>query len=73
MRAPATTANSDPASTSPARARYGTSSELGEPNGTLDASHLGVRAFARYAKPSEWSFTFTDRICAELARARARP
>src|SRR5207248_7167040 len=30
--------------------------------GPLDESRLGVRAFARYAPPSDWSFTFTDRI-----------
>src|SRR5205823_13102518 len=35
---------------------------LAEPNGSVDESHLGVRAFARYASPVEWSFTFTDRI-----------
>jgi homoserine kinase len=36
--------------------------ELGPPNGSVDTSHLGVRAFARFAPPEDWSFTFVDRI-----------
>jgi len=36
---------------------------LDEANGTPpDESHLGVRAFATYASPAEWSFRFVDRI-----------
>ena len=30
--------------------------------GAPDESHLGIRAFSRYASPKEWSFTFVDRI-----------
>ena len=37
--------------------------EVAEANGgSPDEEHLGVRAFARYASPQEWSFSFTDRI-----------
>jgi homoserine kinase len=37
--------------------------EVGESNGSPpEAEHLAVRAFSRFAEPSEWSFSFTDRI-----------
>ncbi|HWX08460.1 MAG TPA: homoserine kinase [Gaiellaceae bacterium] len=37
--------------------------EVGEPNGHLvDASHLGVQAFSRFASPEGRSFRFVDRI-----------
>lgn len=63
VRAPATTANLGPGfDVAGAALDLWNELELGEPNGTLDESHLGIRAFARYAKPSDWSFTFTDRI-----------
>ena len=63
VRAPATTANLGPGF-DVAGAALDLWNELvvAEPNGALDESHLGVRAFARYATPAEWSFTFTDRI-----------
>jgi homoserine kinase len=32
------------------------------PNGGVDGEHLAVRAFAKYADPKSWSFSFTDRI-----------
>jgi homoserine kinase len=63
VRAPATTANLGPGfDVAGAALDLWNELEVGEPNGTLDESHLGIRAFARYAKPSDWSFTFTDRI-----------
>src|SRR4051812_9833541 len=37
--------------------------EVGDGNGQpVDSEHLGVRAFARYASPDGYTFTFTDRI-----------
>jgi homoserine kinase len=40
--------------------------ELAPANGSSpDPEHLGVRAFARFADPEEWSFRFTDRIPCE--------
>jgi homoserine kinase len=36
--------------------------EVGEPNGTLDESHLAVQAFSRFASPRDYSFRFVDRI-----------
>src|SRR3981081_3718601 len=63
VRAPATTANLGPGfDVAGAALELWNELVVGEPNGTVDDSHLGVRAFARYAKPSDWSFTFTDRI-----------
>ena len=63
VRAPATTANLGPGfDVAGAALDLWNELEVGEANGTLDESHLGVRAFARYATPSDWSFTFTDRI-----------
>jgi homoserine kinase len=31
-------------------------------NGTVDRAHLGVQAFARFAPPERYAFSFTDRI-----------
>jgi homoserine kinase len=63
VRAPATTANLGPAfDVAGAAFELWNELEVGEPNGEVDGSHLGIRAFARYADPSDWSFTFTDRI-----------
>jgi homoserine kinase len=63
VRAPATTANLGPGfDVAGAALDLWNELEVGEPNGTLDESHLGVRAFARYSIPSDWSFKFTDRI-----------
>jgi homoserine kinase len=36
--------------------------ELEEGAGELDGRHLAVRAFARFADPTGWTFRFTDRI-----------
>jgi homoserine kinase len=63
VRAPATTANLGPGfDIAGAALDLWNELELGEPNGTVDETHLGVRAFARYASPADYSFTFTDRI-----------
>jgi homoserine kinase len=63
VRAPATTANLGPGfDVAGAALDLWNELELGEPNGSVDKSHLGVRAFARYSSPADWSFTFTDRI-----------
>lgn len=63
VRAPATTANLGPGfDVAGAALDLWNELEVGEPDGAVDETHLGVRAFARYAAPSEWSFTFTDRI-----------
>ena len=63
VRAPATTANLGPGfDVAGAALDLWNELEVGEPDGAVDETHLGVRAFARYAEPSEWSFTFTDRI-----------
>jgi homoserine kinase len=63
VRAPATTANLGPGfDVAGAALELWNELILGEPDGELDASHLGVRAFARYAPPEQWSFTFVDRI-----------
>jgi homoserine kinase len=63
VRAPATTANLGPGfDVAGAALDLWNELEVGDGNGSVDESHLGVRAFARYASPSEWSFTFTDRI-----------
>jgi homoserine kinase len=63
VRAPATTANLGPGfDVAGAALDLWNELELGAPNGEVDETHLGVRAFARYAAPDQWSFTFTDRI-----------
>src|SRR5262249_6347998 len=63
VRAPATTANLGPGfDVAGAALDLWNELEVGDANGSVDSSHLGVRAFARYAPPSEWSFSFTDRI-----------
>ena len=63
VRAPATTANLGPGfDVAGAALDLWNELEVGDPNGTVDETHLGVRAFARYSSPAAWSFTFTDRI-----------
>jgi homoserine kinase len=63
VRAPATTANLGPGfDVAGAALELWNELEVDEANGEVDVTHLGVRAFARYASPAEWSFTFTDRI-----------
>jgi len=63
VRAPATTANLG-AGFDVAGAALGLWNELEvrEEAGTIDESHLGVRAFALYASPAGRSFDFVDRI-----------
>jgi homoserine kinase len=62
FRAPATTANLGPGfDVAGAALDLWNELELDEGTGG-DESHLAVRAFSVYASPSEWSFTFTDRI-----------
>jgi homoserine kinase len=63
VRAPATSANLGPGFDVAAVAfDLWNEVEVGEPNGELDERHLGVRAFAKFASPREWSFRFVDRI-----------
>jgi homoserine kinase len=63
VRAPATTANLGPGfDVAGAALELWNELEVGEASGEVDAAHLGVRAFARYAPPGEFSFAFTDRI-----------
>ena len=63
VRAPATTANLGPGfDVAAAALDLWNELELREPRGTVDESHLGVRAFALFADPSRWSFRFVDRI-----------
>jgi homoserine kinase len=63
VRAPATSANLGPGFDVAAVAfDLWNEVEIGERNGELDETHLGVRAFAKYASPLEWSFRFVDRI-----------
>jgi homoserine kinase len=63
VRAPATTANLGAGfDIAGAALELWNELEVGDPDGEVDGSHLGVRAFARYASPAAYSFTFTDRI-----------
>jgi homoserine kinase len=63
VRAPATTANLGPGfDVAGAALELWNELEVGDPDGAVDEKHLGVRAFARYASPADWSFRFTDRI-----------
>jgi homoserine kinase len=64
VRAPATTANLGPGfDVAGAAFDLWNELELGDANGTpLDEKHLGVRAFARFADPTQFSFHWTDRI-----------
>jgi homoserine kinase len=63
VKAPATTANLGPGfDVAGAALELWNELEVGEANGRVDESHLGVRAFARFASPREYSFSFTDRI-----------
>ncbi len=63
VRAPATTANLGPAfDVAGAAFDLWNELELGAPDGSVDETHLGVQAFARFASPADYSFAFTDRI-----------
>ena len=63
VRAPATTANIGPGfDVAGAAFDLWNELEVGDPDGAVDGRHLGVRAFARYARPADFSFKFTDRI-----------
>lgn len=63
VRAPATTANLGPAF-DVAGAAFDLWNELvvSDANGPVDDTHLAVQAFARFAAPENYSFSFTDRI-----------
>ena len=71
VRAPATSANSAPASTSPpSRSTSGTRSRSARRTGRPSTSRISaMRAFSRYASPAEWSFTLHR---PDPARARPR-
>jgi homoserine kinase len=63
VRAPATTANLGPGfDVAGAALDLWNDLEVSAGDGTLDESHLGIRAFARYASPRGYTFSFTDRI-----------
>jgi homoserine kinase len=63
VRAPATSANLGPAFDTAAVAfDLWNELEVGEAAGAVDAGHLGVQAFARFASPEGRSFAFLDRI-----------
>jgi homoserine kinase len=63
VRAPATTANLGPGfDVAAAALDLWNELEVLDAAGDVDETHLGVRAFARYAPPREWSFRFVDRI-----------
>src|SRR5438067_9231036 len=63
VRAPATTANLGPGfDVAAAALDLWNELEVTDANGDVDETHLGVRAFARYALPAAWSFRFVDRI-----------
>jgi len=63
VRAPATTANLGPGfDIAGAALDLWNELEVADGNGAADPTHLGVRAFARYASPDGYAFTFTDRI-----------
>ena len=63
VRAPATTANLGPGfDVAGAALELWNGLELTQGATSVDESHLGVRAFSRYADPSEWTFRFIDRI-----------
>jgi homoserine kinase len=63
VRAPATTANLGPGF-DVVGAAFDLWNELtvDEASGPVDAGHLAVRAFARFASPQNYSFSFTNRI-----------
>ena len=63
VRAPATTANLGPGfDVAGAALELWNELEVGEANGAVDETHLGVRASRATRRPTDWSFTFTDRI-----------
>jgi len=63
VRAPATTANLGPGfDVAGAAFDLWNELEVADGDGEVDATHLGVRAFSRYASPGGRTFAFTDRI-----------
>lgn len=63
VRAPATTANIGPGFDAAAAAfDLWNELEAREGDAPVDVGHLGVQAFARFASPVGWTFSFTDRI-----------
>jgi len=63
VRAPATTANLGSGfDVAGAALDLWNELEVGEADGAVDEEHLGVRAFAKFAAPERYSFSFTDRI-----------
>jgi homoserine kinase len=63
VRAPATTANIGPGfDVAAAALELWNELEVVDAEGEADETHLGVRAFARYAEPAAWSFRWIDRI-----------
>jgi homoserine kinase len=63
VRAPATTANLGPGfDVAGAALDLWNEVVVEESPGDVDREHLGVKAFARYADPTAYSFSFTDRI-----------
>jgi homoserine kinase len=63
VRAPATTANLGPGfDVAGAALDLWNELEVDDGTGVVDETHLGVRAFAKFAPPQEFTFTFTDRI-----------
>jgi homoserine kinase len=63
VRAPATSANLGPGFDVAAVAfDLWNEVEVGDADGAVDETHLGVRAFAKFAPPRDWSFRFVDRI-----------
>ena len=64
VRAPATTANLGPGfDVAGAAFDLWNELEVSDADGSpVDESHLGVRAFAQFASPGDYTFRFTDRI-----------
>lgn len=63
VRAPATTANLGSGfDVAGAALDLWNELEVGDAGGAVDTDHLGVRAFAKFAPPERYSFSFTDRI-----------
>jgi homoserine kinase len=63
VRAPATTANLGPGfDVAGAAFELWNEVEIGEANGPVDTDHLGIKAFARFAPPENYSFSWVDRI-----------
>jgi homoserine kinase len=63
VRAPATTANLGPGfDVAGAALDLWNELKVDDADGAVDEQHLGVRAFAKFAPPEQYSFSFTDRI-----------